>query len=603
MRRLIQLAIISLLSCLPLTRVFADEVLAGLGWDHAHNGHGFDLHKSGDQWILYFYTYDEAGNPEWYVGVGEMQYETIAGDFFLIRYDPDQDPPQSADPDFSGRFFLDFSATAVEQACDDGVDRDQAEQVALFEWRIGEETGSWCTELLRFGDGPGGGPYLGGVWYAGEEDPGYGVTMAHMDHRLVAIAYYYDSEGNPRWALGTAAEDDPVVKLNHFYGYCRGCVPQPLETKSAGTLELDWAEGNEPGGGSDFAALHLDYPTFPGGRFEREFTLYRLSDGVPSVPYRSWSYQQPSFTWCDAGLEVDSGFLCAVRPSSLDAATRDVYGSGSSRDQRLGFGYHALAFPPDGSAIRGVYLHLTGTFGRPWNQASGEFANRTFLDEALAAGYITIQLAYDNRFTVNYDDCGNAYGRAVDNCAGDVRREKITGEDVSEVAVTPRADSVEYRLIKLVEYLERQGVDFPYALVRGGRVEWPRLRVGGHSQGATHALYLSKYFEAAHACVLAGGYDVPDDVPFAPPENMADWILDDSVALDLSRIRVITSVSDPSYDAFVAAYAVMGMEKGVHWQEFSGAPYRNAEGKVISGHTAAVKDPRFRSLRVSACFE
>jgi len=368
-------------------------------------------------------------------------------------------------------------------------------------------------------------------------------------------------------------------------------------------LELAWEEGAMPGSGGDTAELLLEYPLPPGGRFDRRFTLHRLSDGEQSVARHPYVYTQPSPEFCLATEATEYGFLCAVQPSALDAATRDIYASGSLSDERLGFGYHAVAFPQSGTEIKGVYLHLTGSYGRPYNQLNGEFANRLFLTEALEAGYITIQLAYDNRFAVNLDECGgNADRRAVDNCAGDVRLEKILGEDISDVTDTPRADSIEHRLLKLLEYLGNQGVDFPYALASSEQINWSRLRVGGHSQGATHALYLGKYFDAAHVCVLAGGYDVPDSVPSIPPEGIADWLLDGSVPLDLSRIRAMTSVDDTSYEAFVAAYALLGMEKGVHWQDFSDAPYQDSDGEEISGHAAAVKDPGFKDLRIQACF-
>jgi len=579
------------------------EILAGLGYDRAHDGHGFDLHKAGEKWALFFYSYNQAGDPEWYLGLGEMHHETIAGDFSLFRYDPADDPPQTPDPGFSGRFFLDFSSAASARACADGIPRDNAIQKALFEWRIGEESGTWCTEYLRFGAKMGNDPYLGGVWYAGEQDTGYGATMAHMDDMLATIVYYYDNQGSPRWALGVGDENEPLIDLNHFSGFCRSCDPLPLAITPAGTLELAWEAGAMPGSGGDTAELLLDYPLPPGGRFDRSFTLHRLSDGVSSVTRQPYVYMQPSPEFCLASEVAEYGFLCAVQPSALDAATRDIYATGSLPDERLGFGYHVVAFPQNGTEINGVYLHLTGSYGRPYNQRNGEFANRLFLKEALEAGYITIQLAYNNRFAVNLDECGgNAERLAVDNCAGDVRLEKITGEDISDVTDTPRADSIEHRLLTLFEYLESQGVDFPYALTDGERINWSRLRVGGHSQGATHAMYLYKYFDAAHACVLAGGYDVPDSVPDVPPEGVADWLLDGSVPVDLSAIRAVVSVDDSSYDAFVAAYALLGMEKGVHWQDFNGAPYQDSDGEEISGHSAAVKDSRFKDLRIQACF-
>jgi len=321
------------------------EIMAGMGYDRAHNGHGFDLHKVGQRWALYFYTYDDSGQPEWYLGIGDMQFETIKGEFLLITYEPGADPPQTADPDFSGRFFLDFSAQGSASVCDDGVDRTGAEQLALFEWTIGEESGSWCTQFLRFGKQAGSHPYLGGIWYAGKEDNGYGVNIAHMDERLLAIAYYYDSLGFPRWALGVSTGRDALTNLEHFTGYCRLCEPVPLVTTPAGSFRPTWQPGDEPGSGNDKAELVLDYPQPPFGQFDRNFTLWRLSNGMATEPRQPYQYQQPGLDFCVATESTGVGQLCAIKPSQIDPAARDIYAAGSLADKNLGFGYHATPSP------------------------------------------------------------------------------------------------------------------------------------------------------------------------------------------------------------------------------------------------------------------
>lgn len=70
----------------------------------------------------------------------------------------------------------------------------------------------------------------------------------------------------------------------------------------------------------------------------------------------------------------------------------------------------------------------------------------------------------------------------------------------------------------------------------------------------------------------------------------------------IRKIRAVTSVDDSSYDAFVRAYAVLGLEKGIHWQEFDGAPYRATDGEKLNGHAAVARDPRYADLRAQACW-
>ncbi|KAA9130207.1 hypothetical protein F3N42_13655 [Marinihelvus fidelis] len=291
---------------LPAASLLAEEVRLGLGYDRARNGHGFELHKFGDLWSLYFYTYDANGDPEWFLGLAEMDGGLLAGDLNRYTYDESRSPAAQADTVFDGEFRLDFSDGENSEACDDGTWRGDAEQLASFYWRVGNSSGTWCTELLKIDDGAARGTYYGGVWYGGQGDSGYGFTMSHMDDTVSALAYYYDANGNPRWALGVAPQDATAVALTHFTGYCRTCTPVPIDPFPAGTLALDWAQGSNPGGGNDQAELDLSYPQWPFGTFYRQFTLERLSDGDVVGEY-SKEYAMGSDVMFVAAWQLDDG--------------------------------------------------------------------------------------------------------------------------------------------------------------------------------------------------------------------------------------------------------------------------------------------------------
>ncbi len=261
------------------TTAIAEEVMLGLGYDRSRDGHGFELHKDGDLWILYFYTFDRRGDPEWYLGTGAMRDGVLQGDFLRFTYDTAGNPQAVADPDFDGDFMLDFTQGLTAPACNDGVFRGDARQPSEFTWRIGADTGTWCTELLDFGAEPGTDPYYGGIWYGGLGNSGYGFTMAHMDKTVTALVYYYDADGQPRWALGSAPEDALSIPLNQFLGYCRECPTFPVEPTPAGSLNLDRDFTRQPEEGFDRAELDLVYQQPPFGDFRRNFNLFRLSDG------------------------------------------------------------------------------------------------------------------------------------------------------------------------------------------------------------------------------------------------------------------------------------------------------------------------------------
>lgn len=313
-------------------------------------------------------------------------------------------------------------------------------------------------------------------------------------------------------------------------------------------------------------------------------------------------YHPPSMTICDATEAVAHGDLCAIQPSRLDANSRDQFADDSVSDRNLGFGYHVIGFPSEGTTIKGVYLHFGGSMGRPYHQGTGTYPSHVILDEAMLAGHIVIQIAYHNRYAVNSaEECVGATD--VDNCAGDVRLEKITGIDHSTVVDTPEADAIIPRLHAVFSYLDAVGFVLPLEAIVNGEINWGVFRIGGHSQGAGHALYITKYWNSHHTCLLGGGFDVADAVPSLPAENIADWILDTAAPVDVTKLQALLSVDDDAYDAFVHAYGILGMEENVHWMSFSAATYQDSNGEEINGHSAVVKDPAYQAERHATCFE
>ena len=337
------------------------------------------------------------------------------------------------------------------------------------------------------------------------------------------------------------------------------------------------------------------------------FTMILFLNGcggssAPNPQTNSYQYQQPASSLCDVNATYTDGFLCAIKPSRLDAKARDIYGSSTVNDSTFGFGYHVIAFPKNGTTVKGIYVHLTGSYGRPYNQDTTSLGNEVFLKESFNSGYIMIQLAYNNRFAVNSaDECGGA-NTGVNNCAGDVRREKITGSNVSSINVTPLSDSIEHRLKLLVQYFEAQGFIFPVNIVINGNIDWSRIRVGGHSQGAGHSLYIVKYLKGKHGCMLSGAYDTYDTDPVIPGDSIADWFLDNSVVIDKTKLKGLLSVDDSNYSYFTSAYGVLNLIENTHWKTINAAPYSDKNGDSLTGHAAPLKDPRFATQRYMACF-
>jgi hypothetical protein len=317
-----RLAILAAWSC---SSAFAEAVEFDLGlrYDRGRSGHGLDIHRAGDLYVVFFYTYGDDFSPEWYICEGHVVNGVMLGDCRHITSPPNISPPVVADTSRKISFSLDYAVAHESPSCQDGVNRSNAKQLAEFTWRADGEFHQWCTEFL-----PVGGfypePYYGGIWYGGDNG-GYGCSMSHMAETLSAICYYYDSAGNPRWTIGLGALTDESIEMNHYRGFCRQCDTATLEPTVGGSLTLELDGDTPPGSGSDRATLSLTYPTDPGGEFEKEFVLYRLTDGRPlgehHVPLEPLQSATSVAAW-EADLQFILSRLEAIHPEPFHTITK-----------------------------------------------------------------------------------------------------------------------------------------------------------------------------------------------------------------------------------------------------------------------------------------
>ena len=131
-----------------------------------------------------------------------------------------------------------------------------------------------------------------------------------------------------------------------------------------------------------------------------------------------------------------------------------------------------------------LFVFLPGT-GEPPESYS------TLVEHSAGLGYAAVGLAYANDVAVN-SVCSNRSAGADDpDCEEFVRSEIITGEDRSPLVEVARPDSIENRLLALLEYLQRNDTSTDWGrFVDGGAIDWSHVAVGGHSQGGGHAALL-----------------------------------------------------------------------------------------------------------------
>lgn len=308
-------------------------------------------------------------------------------------------------------------------------------------------------------------------------------------------------------------------------------------------------------------------------------------------------------SFCADTLAKSAGTLCAIQPSKIDSHILDVSpASGLKGDESLGFGYHVLAIPDDLAQAKGIWLHFTGSYGRAYSQRTDDYSTDVWLNELMEEGYVVIQLAYDNRFSINGDLCERKNdGQDRDNCAGEVREIGLTGKGTSPYRSTDTYNTIDYRLKTLLTYIEdTQGIDLP-GNIDANNIDWSKVSVSGHSQGANQAYFIAKQRPVAFVCILAGGYDSADSVN---PGGLAiaDWFTTGTSVTPTSKISALLTTTDDNYKTF---YKGLTQAVGLPVQQIviaDAKKYYSSDGDEVNGHAGTIKDPTLKAKRAEACF-
>jgi hypothetical protein len=213
----------------------------GLYYDPTHSGHGFVIEPFNDNGVYFtvFYTYQDDGTAEWFTSIPTINNNVLDGEMFKVTYDYAIDPadsnPTTLDTSTSRNLNMDFTQSALTSAnCPEA-------STGVASWEVGSQSGKWCIQPL-LGDGPS--PDFGGTWWTGTDDSGWGLSMSFtQDSRIVVTMYYFDADGNPRWAQGVEGDyqagQDLVVNMNEVVGYARDATPVSPVLTAAGTITIN----------------------------------------------------------------------------------------------------------------------------------------------------------------------------------------------------------------------------------------------------------------------------------------------------------------------------------------------------------------------------
>lgn len=233
----------------------------GMGFDPSRNGHGFELQKQGEQYYLYFYSYDANANPEWFLGIGNIVDGVFTtGEGGLKRVVYDIAGQQVAQVEDAGEITLDFNVSKADAVC--SAHQGSNRQLASLSWQIDGQQGEWCTELFLFDESPAN-PDYSGSWSVENAQSGWGMTLNSQGDVVASILYFYDAEGYPRWLLGTGVLDgdgEASLEMSKVQGFCRSCEPASLSLSPAGTVDLKLATPLSVGASQSRVTVDVEYP-------------------------------------------------------------------------------------------------------------------------------------------------------------------------------------------------------------------------------------------------------------------------------------------------------------------------------------------------------
>lgn len=174
---------------------------------------------------------------------------------------------------------------------------------------------------------------------------------------------------------------------------------------------------------------------------------------------------------------------------------------------------HVARIAADGARAARLLVFLPGTGGAPIHYT-------LLLETAARQGYHALGLAYVNDRSVALQICPST---GDPDCPERVRLEILDGMDRTPLVDVDRANSIENRLIKLLQYLAASypAEDWGAFLDADGAPRWERMTFAGHSQGAGHAAMVGKV-RVVHRVALFSGTEPADwtTQPLAtPPER------------------------------------------------------------------------------------
>lgn len=206
----------------------------------AESGWGVIIAQKGLQQFNTFYVYDASGKPVWYVmsgGTWNANYTSFTGAIYQ--------PTGAAFSDYDARRWQ--AGPAVGSGTLTFIDANNA----VIDYAINGVQAKKAISRFKFGATDAAAQILvNDIWWAGETENGWGVSIAQQDRSLFAAWYTYDADGKATWFITSGGTWVGTIYTSQLFATTGSAWlgarydAAALRTQSVGSVTFNFSDAN-----------------------------------------------------------------------------------------------------------------------------------------------------------------------------------------------------------------------------------------------------------------------------------------------------------------------------------------------------------------------
>lgn len=157
---------------------------------------------------------------------------------------------------------------------------------------------------------------------------------------------------------------------------------------------------------------------------------------------------------------------------------------------------HYVYFKRDATPINKLCVFLPASGAKPENY-------KLFIQKAAKMGYHSVGLTYPNPTGIY--NAGTCETSPDADCFYKLRLETLKGNDESSLISVNFSNSIINRITELILTLKNKYPSHNWGqyIQTSGELNWPKIVFAGHSQGAGHSVFITKFYPIAKAIMMA----------------------------------------------------------------------------------------------------